>query len=80
MQKEVRPFAVGFNGHAKSCECDPCVKARMKAFKAWFAAQSKLPPMPDRTRTVFVRPHWRKQPNHLSKQPRFRRALIREFL
>lgn len=74
-----RPYAAGFNGHAACCDCNLCAPMRAKAFKKWFKEQSKLPDMPDKTRTVFVRPHWRRQPNHLNRQPRYKRELIKMF-
>lgn len=76
----LRSYQVGFNGHAKCCECVKCSNDRIHAFRVWFAQQSKLPDMPDRTRTVFVRPHWRKQPNHLRKMPVFKKMLMNGFL
>lgn len=77
---ELRPYTLGFNGHAKCCQCKPCTRDRVKSFKVWYSQQAKLPLMPDPTRTVFVRPHWRRQKGHLKKMPVFRKALIKEFL
>lgn len=78
--KTFRPWAAGFNGHARICDCDKCVKNRVKEFKKYYEEQARLPMMPDASRTVFVRPHWRRQPNHLKHQPAFRKALIKSFL
>jgi len=80
MSREVRPFMGSFNGHAKGHDCKECTAARLASFRIWYAQQSQLPKMPDTTRTVFVRPHWRRQPNHLKKLPGFKKALIRAFL
>jgi hypothetical protein len=74
-----RPFAVGFNEHASICDCPKCTPLRLTAFKKWFEEQSKLPAMPSKDQTVFVRPHWRRQPNHLKKMPHFKKALISTF-
>lgn len=67
-----RPYSLGYDGHAKACRCDACIKA-------WVAerrAAVKLPPrLPSgRDATVFVRGHFRRQPNHLRREPELRRA------
>ncbi len=79
--KETRPWASGFNGHAKSCECLPCTKQRVEAHRQYVkSCMSKTLDMPDASKTVFVRPHWRRQKNHLKDFPVFRKALIRVYL
>lgn len=83
MFDNTKPYAAGFviKGipHANCCECVDCIPLRVAAFKKFYKEQSKLPLMPDKTRTVFVRPHWRRNPHHLAKMPKYRKALIKEF-
>lgn len=74
------PFAEGFNGHAKKCDCTDCTNIRVKVFVLWYRAVSaELPVMEDSSKTIFVRSHWRRGRNHLNKMPHFKRALIRTF-
>lgn len=77
---KTKPWALGFNGHARICDCVPCTGMRVAAFKKYYSESTKPPLMPDKERTVFVRAHWRKQPNHLTRFPRFKKALIKTFL
>ena len=77
---ESKPYALGFNGHAKKCDCPKCCVSRMREFKKYVRSTMRtMPVMTERTKTVFVRPHWRNQPNHLNKQPLFKRLIVREY-
>lgn len=74
---KARPYSVGFNGHAKSCDCKTCGESRRQVFAAQLktvlqasrAAPTvvKLPTSADQT--VFVRAHYKRSPNHLRKYP-----------
>lgn len=69
-QKDFRPYAAGYNGHAASCDCDKCAVARAKAAKK--LAASVEPTTFDKTvyvREYTVRSHMRRNPNHLKKFP-----------
>lgn len=79
MSNSNKPFALGLNGHARACDCRSCVSDRLKMYKKWFKTASMVPEMPDATKTVFVRPHWRKQKNHLKRMPKFKKALFNTF-
>ncbi len=79
-QPSSKPWAAGFNGHARSCECSKCIQSRVLAFKEYYKQNSKPVLMPDETKTVFVRPHWRRQKNHLKHYPKFKKALINSFI
>lgn len=61
---------LGFNGHARSCECGPCIKAKAAAMMEAWEANGKyaVPATPDAT--VFVNSYFRRQPNHLKTQPK----------
>ena len=69
-----RPYGLGFNGHARKCDCASCAKARVDAVKAYVKAPKvALPKTQDST--VLVRAHFRRQPRHLKRMPATRDAL-----
>lgn len=70
--KAARPYALGYNGHAKACRCGPCVQAWVAVRKAAVKLPPRRPASGDAT--VFVRGHFRRQPNHLRREPELRRA------
>lgn len=67
-------MGAGYNGHARRCECGPCVKARVNDFLERVHDTSRMVPL-DIGQTVPVRAHWRRNPHHLKKQPKFKEAL-----
>lgn len=70
-----KPYGLGHHGHANICDCDMCARARVKfAMRQW---QDPVVPLPDPTRTVYVRAHWRAQPNHLKNYPNTLKQLKR---
>jgi len=75
-----KPFSLGLNGHAKSCDCDLCATSRaQKVSELWEQNGSFAEPRTNDS-TVFVRSFFRRQPNHLKRYPntkRIMRALIR---
>jgi hypothetical protein len=74
-------YSLGYNGHAKSCDCRTCGAYRQAAFAKQLKSIAqvaraapdavKLPTTVDQT--VFVRAHYKRQPNHLRKYPQTRR-------
>jgi hypothetical protein len=64
----------GYNGHARKCECGDCVKRRVNDYLARIEDTSRMVPS-STYHSVPVRAHWRKQPKHLKKQPKFKAAL-----
>lgn len=78
-----KPYSLGFNGHAKSCDCNACAKSRAKfTAEAWEKNGAYAEPKtPDAT--VFVNSYFRRQSNHLKKLPNSRKAvrdLVAEIL
>jgi hypothetical protein len=51
-------YAIGYNGHAKSCTCDACYKARAEARYERATNPMKLELDPDKP--IFVTSHWRR--------------------
>jgi len=72
MDRDDRPYAVGFNGHAQCCKCERCYESRQKAFKKWVSTNAFFPYADDPSKTVFVRPFWRQGP---TKQKKSRKHL-----
>lgn len=64
--------------HPKACECEPCVKDRVRAYLDRITDTSRLVPEA-LDQTVAVRAHWRRHPGHLKKLPKTR-SLLREQL
>lgn len=80
----MKPYGTNMHGHANKCDCTKCAQTRRKAFAQRIAAIAKLDDktarLPtDSSQTVFVRAHFKRSPNHLSKYPRTLR-LIRKTL
>ncbi len=71
-------MAKGYNGHSLKCECAPCVQRRCSEYLDRIHDTSRMVPA-DTYHSVAVRAHWRKQPRHLKKQPKFRAALQAEL-
>ncbi len=77
-----KPYSLGYNGHAKVCDCGKCglARARYLAVQARVAADVK--PEPTKGATIFVRAHFRKG-RHLTKFPTtmrwYKRFLKEEF-
>lgn len=61
-------------GHAKACQCKGCVKTKVARQLAKIHDDTRLIPG-SADATVAVRAHWRRQNNHLRKQPLVRDAL-----
>jgi hypothetical protein len=79
--EEPAPFMapLGFKGtHPKICECAKCLAAKIKLFKERIRLMNKPAFPPTQDSTVPVRAHWRRQPNHLRKQPLLRRWVAGE--
>lgn len=64
----------GFFGHARRCDCRRCAQQRRMEFIER-ATEAALPALPRLGQTVYVRPHFRKQPGHLKKLPHTLAAL-----
>jgi hypothetical protein len=74
------PYALGFNGHAKSCDCHACAKTRARRTSELWEANGSFAEPKTADATIFVRSYFRRQSNHLRKYPntrRIMRALIR---
>lgn len=68
----------GYEGHSLKCECRPCVQRRVNEYLDRINDTSRS--VPDSAyHSVPVRAHWRKQPRHLKKQPKFKAALGAEL-
>jgi hypothetical protein len=75
-----QPYSLGFNGHAKICDCEACAKARAKRTSELWEANGSYAAPKTADSTIFVRSYFRRQSNHLRKYPNTRRimqALIR---
>jgi hypothetical protein len=75
-----KPYSLGFNGHAKACDCEACGKSRAKRTAELWEANGSYAKPTSADSTVFVRSYFRRQSNHLRKYPNTRRimqALIR---
>lgn len=73
--KTPAPHGLGFNGHARSCDCDPCARNRV-AERETLWREHGAAASPDPKKTVFVRSFWRAQKNHFNKMPLTRRLLV----
>jgi hypothetical protein len=75
-----RPYATGYNGHARVCDCEQCAAARVYTVEKLWRANGRYaePKSPDAT--IFVRSHFRRGTKHLAKFPntkRFMRDLLK---
>lgn len=70
-----RPYSLGFNGHAKSCDCGRCAKSRVAATQELWKKNGAYAVPKTVDSTVFVASYFRRQPNHLKKKPNSRRLL-----
>ena len=72
---EKRPYALGFNGHARSCDCEKCATVRAERISQLWEenGQAAVPKTLDAT--VFVRSHFRRQSNHLQRFPETRKMM-----
>ena len=81
MHMKTGPYSIGYNGHAKSCDCGPCAQSRARALMRR-ARRIELRPPADRNQAIFVRPHFRRG-KYLTKTPNtldaYRKLLAREF-
>ena len=79
-----RPYSIGFHGHAHICDCEKCAQSRAE----WVVSNVRGTVSGDRVidpeRTVYVReytvrPHLRRNANHMSKFPRTK-AVVQQAL
>ena len=70
-----KPFSLGYNGHAKSCDCDRCAKSHAAHVKKLWEANGSYAVPRSADETVFVRSYFRRQPNHFAKKPDFAKAM-----
>jgi hypothetical protein len=73
------PFSVGYNGHAKCCDCVDCAKARARRTSELWEANGSFARPKSADSTVFVRSYFRKQSGHLNRFPNTKR-LMRELV
>lgn len=71
-----RPHGMGYNGHAKCCDCKPCAEARKAATLKLWADNGEFAVPASADHTVFVKSFFRRAPNHLIKRPNARRAML----
>jgi hypothetical protein len=69
------PYALGFNGHAKSCDCRACAKTRARRTSELWEANGSFAEPKTADSTIFVRSYFRRQSNHLRKYPNTRRIM-----
>lgn len=74
-----KPFALGYNGHARSCKCPLCAKSHAAHIQELWEANGKYAVPRSADETVFVRSYFRRQSNHFAKKPEFAKAM-REVL
>lgn len=72
VKTDVKKYAVGFNGHAKCCDCDRCAKDRAEEIVQ--TAKARKIRITDPRATVMVksytvRAHARRNKNHLGAYP-----------
>lgn len=77
---KARPYGVGFNGHARVCDCVRCANVRKRVLDRRLSVMqnlgnnvARMPTSADQT--VFVRAHFKRSPNHLRKYSRTRMAV-----
>lgn len=76
-KKAERPYGVGFNGHARKCDCTACAKARVEAVLDYVHNPTVKLGKPGAT--VLVKAYFRRHPNHMHRQPQSL-ALLRRRL
>lgn len=74
-----KPYSLGFNGHAKSCDCERCAKSRAKRTSELWEANGSYAEPKTADSTIFVRSYFRRQANHLRKYPNTKR-IMRELI
>ena len=79
MDAEKKPYALGFNGHARSCDCDKCAASRAEVVSERWEENGKFATPKTLDSTVFVNSHFRRSPNHLKNFPETRK-LMRNLL
>ena len=74
-----KPYAHGFNGHARCCDCGKCAASRAEAVASRWEENGKFAMPKTLDSTVFVNSHFRRAPNHLKNFPATRK-LMRNLL
>ena len=74
-----KPYAHGFNGHARCCDCEKCAASRAEAVASRWEENGKFATPKTLDSTVFVNSHFRRAPNHLKNFPATRK-LMRNLL
>lgn len=75
-----RPYAAGFHGHAKCCDCERCAASRVAAVEKLWRQNGRYAAPRSSDATIFVRSHFRRGKKHLSRFPntkRFMRELVK---
>jgi len=70
-----KPYSLGYNGHAKSCDCPKCARSHAEAVKSLWEQNGSYAVPKSADETVFVRSYFRRQPNHFAKKPDFAKAM-----
>lgn len=73
--KTSRPFSLGFNGHAKSCDCPACAQSRVDATEELWKKNGSYAIPKTVDATVFVASYFRRQAGHYKKKPNSRRLI-----
>ena len=74
-----RPFSTGYNGHAKSCDCEQCAAARVYTMEKLWRANGRYAEPKSADATIFVRSHFRRGKKHLSRFPNTR-TFVKELI
>ncbi len=76
-------YRVGYNGHARICDCSKCARSRASALLRMIRQKERMDPVYKEGAEVFVQGHFRRAPNYLRRAPNTRyqlsRLLSREF-
>ena len=70
-----RPYGAGFNGHARSCDCEKCATSRAERISTLWEEHGKAAVPKTLDATVFVKSHFRRQSNHLQRFPETRKMM-----
>lgn len=70
-----KPYSLGFNGHAKACDCEKCAKARAERTAELWEKNGAYAQPKSAGATVFVNSYFRTQKNHFKRMPNSRNAL-----
>lgn len=70
-----KPYAAGIDGHARVCDCGKCAAARTERISTLWEEHGKAAVPKNLDATVFVRSHFRRQNNHLTKYPETRKMM-----